>query len=396
MRGTTEIGPETYKVLIICNKLNHIVLDVNLADTMLDIKEKISTKYGYSTDVQSVFVYQRFTNTRLYSNNYTLQDLYGPRILAIRIETLIKLTIDCVDFNPAIANTEDTNSNSNSNNGLSLSDSSRISIVNPNKKLIVKDSDTLVDSILEITNKKMILTSLLCTFDDRYQRQLVVSGFIKQKILNIVCEKSKNNYKNNSKSISGEDDKQNSLFEKYRFDENLIGVMSKYCFNDENIIDIFTSIGRNKSINLKAMKLKKDKNTNKEKLTKHQSNDMAKSKLSEKIEKSSKDNALKLGVLLYKQPNKKFYTFSQLKKQNSRGKLPKFQVYFYTLTGKRITIRVNIMTTIAKIKSIVESREGIHSYSQIFIFNHQILNDNQTLHDYCIGPDTRLSFQMTR
>ena len=155
----------------------------------------------------------------------------------------------------------------------------------------------------------MILTSLLCTIDDRNENRLLVGGYIKQKILNI-------DY--NSKNGKQE---QKLLFQKYRFDQSLIGVIIKYYFDNKNLISIHKSIRSNQCIDVKAMELEQNKNKSKSIANENDDDEF---------------DGLNLSILLYKDPKKDYYYFSQLTQLDENGKLPSFNVYFYTLTGKRI------------------------------------------------------------
>ncbi|PVI01758.1 ubiquitin-domain-containing protein [Periconia macrospinosa] len=74
---------------------------------------------------------------------------------------------------------------------------------------------------------------------------------------------------------------------------------------------------------------------------------------------------------------------------------PKISINIKTRTGKSISIKVDPLDTVAKVKEYVEDKEGIPPAQQRFTFKGRQLLDGQTLNDCGVGDGCTVFLSLT-
>ena len=149
---------QQYELTIISNKKLPFKLNVNINDKISEIKKRINNIHN-DIDIQlQTLLCRNYPNPVLQrcAHFQKLSSLWAPRVLALRVETWINFTIK-------------------------YQYSSKKCITKTFKKFA---TDTFVDKIIQITDNKCILTSLICKHDDKEQRNMIIIGFIRRLNIN--------------------------------------------------------------------------------------------------------------------------------------------------------------------------------------------------------------------
>ena len=119
------------------------------------IKSKIEKETNHKIELQVLMYRNGSMGCTICNNDNTIEELYAPRILALKIESLVHLTLKYENKTAKIQKFASTN---------------------------------LVNEVAEITENKIILSALICAHDDYDQMKVIIYGFVRRIVNDVLSD----------------------------------------------------------------------------------------------------------------------------------------------------------------------------------------------------------------